>query len=243
MERLTRARIYGSPFAVMQIIPEKKQRRAWFSYPSIMKSILEEYQVDLVLDVGANVGQFALGMRRLYKGPIVSFEPVSSTFALLRNTAPDDKNWYKFNYALGSESGEQYMNVYEMNQLSSLLEMKEDIAKRLGGGVVTPLKELVKIRRLDDIVNELPFDIHARKILLKIDTQGYDLEVFKGARSIRENIVAIQTEVYQSPFYVKAPPWTESIKEYTDAGFKFAGLYPIMRNGLYYTSSDCLMVR
>jgi FkbM family methyltransferase len=118
----------------MQIIPEKKQRRAWCSYPSIMKSIPEEYQVDLVLDVGANVGQFALRIRRLYKGPIISFEPLSCTFAILRNTAPDDKNWYKFNYPLGSESGKQHMNIYEMDQLNSLLETTEDSIKRFGDG-------------------------------------------------------------------------------------------------------------
>jgi FkbM family methyltransferase len=243
LERTIGARIYGYPSTIIQIIPEKRRRNAWFSYPSIIRSVLEEYQVDLVLDVGANIGQFALGMRRLYKGLIISFEPVSRTFAILRNTAPDDKNWYKFNYALGSESGEQYINVYEMSQLSSLLETTEDTVKRFGDRAAAPLKELVQIRRLDDIANELPFDVHARKIFLKMDTQGYDLEVFKGTRSIRGNIVAIQAEVYQSPFYDKAPPWTESIKVYNEAGFKFAGLYPIVRDGLVYRSSDCLMLR
>jgi FkbM family methyltransferase len=243
LERLLGARIYGAPSTIMHIIPEKKRRKAWFSYQSIVRSILEEYQVDLVLDVGANIGQFALGMRRLYKGPIISFEPVSHTFAALKKIAPDDKNWLKFNYALGNESGEQQMNVYEMDQLSSLLETSEDTIKRFGEGAARPVKELVQMRRLDDIVKEMPFDIYSRKIFLKMDTQGYDLEVFKGARSIWENIVVIQAEVYQKPIYDKAPPWTDSISEYTKAGFSFAGLYPIVREGLYYTSSDCLMVR
>ncbi len=196
-----------------------------------------------MLDVGANVGQFAFCMRRIYQGPIISFEPVSHTFAVLKETAPDDKNWFKFNYALGNESGEQEMNVYEMDQLSSLLETNEESARRFGAGAANPVKEKVQIRRLDDIVKEMPFNVYSRKIFLKTDTQGYDLEVFKGARSIRENIVAIQTEVYQKPIYDKAPPWTDSISEYTKAGFKFAGLYPVVRDGLYYRSSDCLMVR
>jgi len=189
------------------------------------------------------VGQFALGMRRLYQGPIISFEPVSHTFATLKGKAPQDKNWFKLNYALGNASGEQYMNVYEMDQLSSMLETTEDTIKRFGEGAAAPAKELIRIRRLDDILNEMPFDIRSRKIMLKMDTQGYELEVFKGALSLRGSIAAIQAEVYQKPVYDKAPPWTEAIKEYTEAGFKFAGLYPVVRDGLYYQSSDCLMVR
>jgi FkbM family methyltransferase len=237
------ARIYGAPFTIMHIIPEKKRDKAWFSYQSMIRSIIEEYQVDLVLDVGANVGQFALGMRRLYKGPIISFEPVSRTFALLQNIAPDDKNWYKFNFALGSESGEHDMNVYGMDQLNSLFETNEDTIQRFGAEAGSPVKESVQMRRLDDILDEMPFDIRTRKIFLKTDTQGYDLEVFRGARSIWDNIVAIQAEVYQKPVYDQAPPWTENIKEYTQAGFHLAGLYPVIRDGLYYRSSDCLMVK
>jgi FkbM family methyltransferase len=243
VERLLGVRIYGYPSTIMQIIPEKKRGKAWFSYPSIVRSIIEEYQVDLILDVGANIGQFALGVRKFYKGPIISFEPVSRMFAILRNTAPHDKNWLKFNYALGNESGEQYMNVYELDQLSSLLETNDWGIKRYGNIASGPVKELVRIRRFDDIVNEMPFDICSRKIFLKTDTQGYDLEVFKGARSIMKNIVALQAEVYQMPIYHQSPHWTESIDAYRKAGFKLVGLYPATRDGLCYASSDCLMVR
>jgi len=243
VERLIGARIYGYPSTIFQVIPEKKRRKAWFSYPSIIRSILEEYQVDLILDVGANVGQFALGIRRLYRDPIFSFEPIASTFATLRDKATQDKKWFKFNYALGNESGERYMNVFEMDQLNSMLDTTEDTIERFGDGAARPTKELVRIRRFDDILNEMPFDVRSKKILLKMDTQGYELEVFRGAGSIRDNIVAIQAEVYQKPVYDKAPPWTEAIKEYTEAGFKFAGLYPVVRDGLYYRSSDCLMIR
>jgi FkbM family methyltransferase len=243
LELLIGARIYGYPSRIMLIIPEKRQRFAWFSYPSTIRMILEKYKVDLVLDVGANVGQFSLSMRRLYKGPIISFEPIASTFEALRKKAPQDKHWYKFNYALGNESGERTMNVYEMDQLNSLLETTEETIERFGDGAARPRKELIRIRRLDDILNEMPFDVRSRKIFLKMDTQGYELEVFRGARSIHDSIVAIQAEVYQKPVYDQAPVWTEAIKEYTGAGFKFAGIFPVVRDNLYYRSSDCLMIR
>ena len=243
VERISRHRIYGYPTQIIQIIPEKKRREAWFSYQLTVKSILEDYQIDVVLDVGANIGQFAQRIRRLYKGPIISFEPVASTFAVLQKVLPGDKNWYKFNYALGNESGEQYMNIYEMDELNSLFETNADAIQRYGDGAGSPVKEKIQIRRLDDILNEMPIDLRTRKIFLKTDTQGYDLEVFKGARSIRESIMAIQAEVYQTPVYDKAPMWTENIREYTEAGFRFAGLYPVVRDGLHYRSSDCVMVR
>ena len=243
IEFLLGAKIYGYPSTIIQIIPEGKREQAWFSYLSVIRSIIEKYHVDLILDVGANKGQFALKMRRFYKGPIISFEPVSRIFTVLKNTTAHDKNWFKFNYALGNESGEQSINVCERDELSSLLETKKDYIKKFGDGEDLPVKELIQIRRFDDITDEMPFNINSRKILLKMDTQGYDLEVFRGARSIRENIVAIQSEVYQTPRYSQTPLWTENINEYEKAGFKLAGLYPVTRDGFYFMSSDCLMVK
>ena len=103
IECLLRIRIYGYPSTIIQIIPDKKRERAWFSYQSIVREIIEKYQVDLILDVGANRGQFAIGVRRFYKGPIISFEPVSHTFTILQRAASHDSNWFKFNYALGNK--------------------------------------------------------------------------------------------------------------------------------------------
>jgi FkbM family methyltransferase len=242
-EHLIGAHIYGYPSQIIQIIPEKKLKEAWFSYQSTLKLIFNEYKVDLILDIGANLGQSVNIIRRLYKGPIISFEPVASSFAALRNITPNDKNWFKFNYALGNKSGEQYINIYETSKMNSFLKRKEETTGRFSAKASHPVKELVQIRRLDDIVDEMPFNLRSRKIFLKTDTQGYDLEVFKGARTIWDNIVVIQAEVYHTDVYDKVLPWTENIKEYTKAGFKLAGLYPAVRDGLYYEESDCLMVR
>jgi FkbM family methyltransferase len=182
-------------------------------------------------------------MRRFYQGPIISFEPVSRTFQILKNNTPRDKNWFKFHYALGNESGERYINVYPLDELNSLLETNENALKQFKDQTAAPVKEPVQIRRLDDILKEMPFDIGSRKIFLKMDTQGYDLEVFKGARGILENIVVLQSEVYQIPIYERSPFWTESIDVYIKAGFKLVGLYPVTRHGYCFASMDCLMVR
>jgi hypothetical protein len=99
------------------------------------------------------------------------------------------------------------------------------------------------LRRLDDITGQIPFDIYSRKIFMKLDTQGYDLEVFKGAASILKNLVAFQSELAHKNLYKGAPHWTEVIDEYEKAGFLLAGLFPIIRDGYQYVESDCLMVK
>jgi len=76
-----------------------------------------------------------------------------------------------------------------------------------------------------------------------MDTQGYDLEVFRGASSIMKNLVALQSEVSQKPIYQGMPRWTESINEYEQSGFRLAGLFPVFRDGFQYIESDCLMVK
>ncbi len=243
IEFLLHSRIYGYPSSIVQIIPEGKRRQAWFSYPSIIRSIIEDYHVDLILDVGANRGQFALEMRQFYKGPIISFEPISRTFNILRETAPRDKNWFKLNYALGNESGERYMNVYPVDEMNSLLDINEDGARRFEVRAAAPGKELVQLRRFDDIIGELPVALASRRIFLKTDAQGYDLEVFKGFRSVREKVVVLQSEVYQLPVYEGSPFWTESFDVYVKAGFKLVGLFPVTRDGFCLASMDCLMVR
>jgi FkbM family methyltransferase len=235
--------IFGFDERIIHIVPKIKRGEAWFSYQSIFKSIIKEYKVDLVLDVGANKGQFALEVRKFYKGPIFSFEPVLGTFTKLKNTTAHDKNWYLFNYVLGNESKEQYMNVYKDDRMSSLLETNEYFVENSGVKDARPVKELVHLRRFDDILSEFPFDIHAKKILLKMDTQGYDLEVFKGASGISKNLIAIQSEVSPTPIYQDMPPWTETIHEYEKAGFRLVGLYPLIRDGLEFLECDCLMIK
>jgi FkbM family methyltransferase len=227
----------------IQVIRKIKKEKAWFSKNSIVRSIIEEYQVDLILDVGANKGQFAHEVRKFYKGPIISFEPVLRIFTELKHTVSHDKNWIVFNYALGDASKEQYINVYDSDDFSSLLEINKYGVEFFGAKMAKSVRELIQIRRFDDIVGEIPFNIHTKKIFLKMDTQGYDLEVFHGSSSIRENLVALQSEVSQKPIYKGMPHWTESINDYEKAGFRLAGLYPVSRDGFQYIESDCLMVK
>src|SRR5690242_17748917 len=81
-------------------------------------------KIDLLLDVGANTGQFARSMRELgFSGRIISFEPLHDAFLSLQETAKNDPLWDVQNYALGERDGVATINVSQNLLSSSLLPM------------------------------------------------------------------------------------------------------------------------
>ena len=80
-------------------------------HPTLI-DFIENRGVKVVYDVGANVGQFGIGLRqRGYDGKIFSFEPVKSAFDALKSVAATDKSWNVLRCAIGSETGEVWVNV------------------------------------------------------------------------------------------------------------------------------------
>jgi len=69
------------------------------------QQFLSSNNIDLILDVGANVGQFAMDIRNEigYTGQIISFEPLSSAFKLLKVNSKNNMHWKVYNYALGDD--------------------------------------------------------------------------------------------------------------------------------------------
>jgi hypothetical protein len=80
-------------------------------HPTVI-DFIENRGVKVVYDVGANVGQFGMGLRqRGYRGKIFSFEPVKSAFDALKSVAATDGSWNVLQCAIGSETGEVWVNV------------------------------------------------------------------------------------------------------------------------------------
>ena len=104
------------------IFDRQHRKTAWFSYQAQLQSVLEGAHIDLVIDVGANEGQFARGLRRFYRGEIMSFEPVSSVFEKLAATASADPLWQVHKLALGSEEDETQVEAFygDIRLLSAL---------------------------------------------------------------------------------------------------------------------------
>ena len=77
-----------------------------------IKKIIERYEIDLVIDVGANNGQFGRLLRETgYEGDILSFEPVGKTFVKLRENCANDNKWRQIKLALGNKRDGNHQRV------------------------------------------------------------------------------------------------------------------------------------
>ena len=225
------------------MIDKRDREGAWFSYRAQVRSIIERFRIDLVIDVGANEGQFAQGVRAFYDGEILSFEPVASVFEKLAAAASGDARWHVHKLALGSQESMQAINVSAFTNFSSLLTANDYCAQRFGEVSQGKRQEMVLVKRLDTLLESLVPDIERRHIFLKMDTQGYDTEVFKGLGTRHEHVRALQSEVSLVPIYEGMPHWTESISNYEKAGFGVVGMFPVTRDAGRVIEYDCLLVR
>ncbi len=102
----------------------------------------------------------------------------------------------------------------------------------------------VELRRLDSVLDSLTMDIPQPNIYLKIDTQGYDLNVLDGATRVLDRVLAFQAEVSVKPVYEATPNYLEAIAAMSDLGYELTGLFPVARdNALRVVEFDCVMVR
>jgi hypothetical protein len=92
---------------------------------------------------------------------------------------------------------------------------------------------------LDEIASNGSF----RKIFLKLDTQGFDMEVFKGLGNKLDEVLVLQSEVSLIPIYDNMPHWTESLALYESAGFGVAGMFPVNWDDGRVVEYDCLLTR
>jgi FkbM family methyltransferase len=164
------------------------------------RKLLESYGIDVILDVGANTGQFAQQMRTDlgYSGRIVSFEPLSSEFEQLSKNAKRDQKWEVINCGLGEADSTMEINIAGNSGSSSLLKMlPAHIKAAPESGYVA--RELIKIKSLDSIIDNLC--MKNDNIYLKIDTQGYESKVIKGAEASLARIGSIHLEMSLTPLY------------------------------------------
>ena len=243
IERLFGVEIERFGGKAILVVDASKRAQAWYSYPATLQSILERFDVNHVLDVGANAGQFGQIVRRFYSGRISSFEPVTAVFERLVATIATDEKWDAHQFALGRSAGVERMNVAELSQFCSLLKANEYCVARFGEATAGTREESIRIRRLDEVLDEIAPRNESKRIYLKLDTQGYDLEVFNGLGDRLRDVVALQSEVSLIPIYENMPHWTESILAYEKAGFCVAAMYPISTDAGRVVEYDCILTR
>lgn len=161
---------------------------------------LKESNVSSVFDVGANVGQFGLDIRRHgFQGQIVSYEPVKETFAVLYNTTIKHQPWKAMQLGLGATESERTINISGNAGLSSsILEMGSLHLKNFLDSK-TVAKQNISISTIDKQLEVLGLQPH--EIMLKLDVQGFESEVLKGATRSLPKIPFCYLEVSITPLY------------------------------------------
>lgn len=199
--------------------------------------------INCVIDVGANCGQYGTMLREYgYSKRIVSFEPVSASFDKLNRLCINDKNWFAYKFALGAQNTSMQINVADASELTSFHNPNEYSKDFFGDQGDIKYTEKVEVRRLDDLLPEIVKNIDDPKIYLKMDTQGYDLEVLKGAESSVERVLGLQSELSVIPIYQQMPDYIQSLSKFREMGFEVTGLYPIVRDkSLVVIEFDCVM--
>ena len=208
-----------------------------------LKNLLRVHRIDTVLDVGANRGQFGFLLRKLeFKGMILSFEPLTDTFNLLEKRAEHDTNWHIYNFALGDAQDSLALNVLHGRGLSSFLEPSAYCRNFLQNKSGVDESLSVSVQTLDAIFADLPCDEMSR-IHLKMDTQGYDLKVFAGARETLKAVQTLQAELSIHALYEGMPNYLTALNTYAEAGFSPNGWFPILRDNGALIECDVLMTR
>ncbi len=202
--------------------------------------LLRTRDIRQILDVGANSGQYGSLLRSElgYRDRIVSFEPLTAAHAALTARAAADplRLWEVApRAALGSINGTTKIHVAGNSVSSSILPMQHAHAAAAPQSVGQGMEEIT-IRRLDDVVRERGVTID-RHVLLKIDTQGYELEVLQGADETVAAVGVIQTEMSFQPLYTGQPLFDEVYAYLADRGFTVFDIVP----GFSDPHSGCLL--
>lgn len=180
--------------------------------------LLKNYNIDVIIDVGANIGQYGAELRNIgYQGKIISFEPTSEAFQKLQKTASKDNSWDVYNMSLGERDGESTINISKNSVSSSHLKELPQLTE--SAPEATFIKtETIKIKKLDSLFEDLK--IKGKNIFLKIDTQGYEKMVLDGAIESLKNITGIQIEMALIPSYEGSLTYEEMSANLKKLGFK-----------------------
>lgn len=220
--------------------------RHW-AFASHLKRLFNDLRINVVLDVGANKGQYRDFLRRhlRYDGPVISFEPIPQNVQVLQRRAATDRLWHVYGHALGPTTGTREFNIMCRDTLSSFLDPdNRESSPRLSEHNSVAQVAQVEVKRLADVWPDIENRYGSQiRPYLKMDTQGFDLQVMEGARPVLSRIVALQTELLLRPLYEGAPSYTEALKSFEAFGFDVAGFFSVSHDSARrLRACDCTMI-
>jgi FkbM family methyltransferase len=186
------------------------------------ESILAGLDSDLLIDVGANRGQFTLMTRVFHpRIPVHAFEPLPAEAAVYRRLLARRPGITLHEIALGAEEGEAQLHVSARPDSSSLLPIGElQTTLFPATGTIRTLRVLVK--PLDSLPQVWA---NARRAILKLDVQGFELSVLRGARRALANCAYVYAECSHVPLYTGQALYPE-----VEAFLSSEAFFPASRN-------------
>jgi len=191
--------------------------------------ILKDRDIDLVIDVGGNKGQFAGSLfEHGYSGAVISFEPLHGEHEYLIKESAKYSGWeIAERCALGDTEGRMEINISENKVSSSLLDILPAATQADPSAGYTGREE-VDVRRLDEVLKDR---IHEySNPFLKIDVQGFEEKVLKGASGIMDRIKGLHIELSLVPLYKDEPVLTDMLESIGSLGFNAYDMEPGFRD-------------
>lgn len=188
-----------------------------------LNQMLSHHCIDTVLDVGANIGQFATTLRQTgFLGEIISFEPQSDAHARLVAMSASDPRWTVVSRcAVGAAPGELTMNISDNSVSSSalpILDMHTDSA---------PASRYIRTETAPVITLDSCDEVPATgRIFVKIDTQGFEQQVIDGAKQLFTRAIGVQTELSLAPLYEGQADFLEILNQMQMLGFSTWAINP-----------------
>jgi FkbM family methyltransferase len=202
------------------------------NYPHLRRALLlAEERVDLVLDVGASDGSWARALRASgFRGRVVLFEPLSESYRALERLA----DWEVHRVALGNQAGPARLHVTANRQSSSLLPLGDRHARAAPEAPVVGEEE-VEVACLDDLDVIRP----GERAYLKLDVQGAELDVLRGAARTLGSVRVLEAELSAVELYEGQALLGQVVEHLRGEGFDLIGLEPSFRDR---TTGDLLQV-
>jgi FkbM family methyltransferase len=207
-----------------------------------MRDWLKSLGLKTIIDVGAYIGAFAFAMRMILPDvQIYCFDPVEENISQINKNLGKWGNVQTFQTALGDRKGKVQFNLNDFRASSSVLEMDAN-HKSAFPETIHSRKVEVPLARLDDFIPEIKIKT---PIFLKVDVQGFELNVLKGGLEILKKTEYLLTEVTYQTLYKDQPLFGDIYKFLTTQGFEFAGNIDSLlspKNGAIL-QSDALFIR
>lgn len=202
--------------------------------------VLRTLQVNTVVDVGANCGQFSLVARRVFpSAKILAFEPLSKPATVYRSLFEKDENSTLGEFALGDTENSVIIHVSKREDSSSLLPISTRQSE-IFPGTEEDREESVNVHTGDGALASTPL---IGPVLLKIDVQGYELAVLNGLQSTIRDIEYVYVEMSFVELYSGQALAHEVISWLQAQGYRLHGVYNPTISGGISIQTDALFRR